>query len=52
MVRGHKTDANQNNSFDSAGLTPGHKHLVLSQRIPAPKAKGMGRVTAWRFFFV
>lgn len=45
-------NTNQNNSFDSAGSAPWHRHLALSQSTPAPKAKGTGRVTAWRFFSV
>jgi len=49
---GHKTDTNQNNSLDSAGSAPWHRHLALSQSIPAPKAKGMGSVIARRFFCV
>lgn len=50
VFRAHKTDVNQNNSLDSAGSAPWHRHLALSQSVLAPKANAMGRVTAQRFF--
>lgn len=50
VFRGHKTDTNQNNSLDSEGSAPSHRYVALSQSIPAPRTKGMGRLIAPRFY--